>query len=84
MPFQTIVQGIDSDSKLLNSVNGAHTQNVESMRLSAKYQNSKECKTHREMLDSSLCELMWWKQLADKDLFMEIIHQGRLSSIIKQ
>jgi transposase-like protein len=53
---------------------GAHTQNVENSWKNAKMRNKRQHGTHRQMLDSYLCEFMWrQRHHGNNDLFSQII-----------
>ena len=52
---------------------GAHTQNVERSWKSAKERNKRHNGTHRNMLDSYLCEWMWRQRYKNIDLFHHIL-----------
>jgi transposase-like protein len=52
---------------------GAHTQNVERSWKSAKERNKRHNGTHRQMLDSYLCEWMWRQRHRQLNLFDKIL-----------
>ena len=52
---------------------GAHTQHVERSWKSGKERNKRHNGTHRQMLDSYLCEWMWRQRHRDDDLFNQIL-----------
>ena len=52
---------------------GAHTQDVERLWKSAKERNKRHNGTHRNMLDSYLCEWMWRQRYKNIDLFDHIL-----------
>ena len=54
---------------------GAHTQTIERTWRSAKKRNKKQSGTHRQMLDSYLCEFLWRSDVKrrEADAFEEII-----------
>ena len=54
---------------------GAHTQTIERTWRSAKKRNKKNSGTHRQMLDSYLCEFLWRSDVKrrEADAFEEII-----------
>ena len=54
---------------------GAHTQTIERTWRSAKKRNKKQSGTHRQMLDSYLCEFLWRSDVKRRgaDAFEEII-----------
>ena len=44
---------------IVDTEDGAHTQNIERTWRSAKWRNKKHFGTHRQMIDSYLCEFLW-------------------------
>ena len=57
----------------VDPVTGAHTQNVECSWKNAKMRNKRQHGTHRQMLDSYLCEWMWRQRNRNVNLFDKII-----------
>lgn len=53
----------------VDPLTGAHTQNVENMWSRAKKRNKRHHGTHRQMLDSYLCEFMWLQSLNGREPF---------------
>jgi len=63
----------------VDPITGAHTQNIECHWKNAKRRNKKHHGTHRQMVESYLCEWMWrqrHKDVPDKFLLM-LEHIGR-------
>ena len=52
---------------------GAHTQNIENSWKNAKQRNKRQHGTHRQMLDSYLCEWMWRQRLRNVNLFDQML-----------
>ena len=57
----------------VDPVTGAHTQNVENNWKNAKTRNKRQHGTHRQMIESYLCEYMWRQRHRNNDLFARII-----------
>ena len=66
-------QTVNHSLNFVDPQTGAHTQNVERSWRSAKRRNKRQCGTHRQMLDSYLCEWMWRQRHRDRDLFEHIL-----------
>jgi len=49
-------------------VSGAHTQTIERTWRSAKARNKKQHGTHRQMLDSYLCEFLWREECKNREI----------------
>ena len=60
-----------------------HTQNVERSWKSAKERNKRHNGTHRQMLDSYMCEWMWRKRNANNNLFDQILNDISLFRCLK-
>lgn len=67
---------VNHSLNFVDPVTGVHTQNIERLWESAKERNKKQNGTHRQMLDSYLCEFMWRKrvQTAGLDPFETILN----------
>ena len=66
-------QTVNHSLNFVDPQTGAHTQTVERMWGVAKQRNKKQCGTHRELLDSYLCEFMWRKRIHGQDVFETIL-----------
>ena len=53
---------------------GAHTKNIENLWKNAKQRKKRHHGTHRTMLESCLCEWMWWQRFRNVDLFDQILN----------
>lgn len=71
MGFQHLT--VNHQMNFVDPVTGAHTQKVERSWKSAKRRNKRQNGTHRQMLDSYLCEFMWRKRHQNDDLFDQIL-----------
>ena len=60
---------VNHSENFVNPITGAHSQNVECMWNLAKTRNRKRFGTHRQMLDSYLCEFMWRQRLNGRNPF---------------
>lgn len=57
----------------INPEDHAHTQTIESHWRLAKQRNKKQCGTHRQMIDSYLCEFMYRQRNRNADMFDAIL-----------
>lgn len=64
---------VNHSVNFVDAVTGANTQKIESTWNSAKSRNRRHWGTHRDMLDSYLCEFMWRKRLNGRNPFDVIL-----------
>nr|CAD2179823.1 unnamed protein product [Meloidogyne enterolobii] len=68
---------VNHSVNFIDPVSGAHTQTIERTWRSAKARNKKQHGTHRQMLDSYLCEFLWREECKNReiDTFDKILDQ---------
>ena len=64
---------VNHSENFVNPLTGAHSQTVECMWNLAKSRNRRHFGTHRQMLDSYLCEFMWRQRLNGRNPFDVIL-----------
>ena len=63
---------VNHSMNFVDPITGAHTQSVERSWKSAKERNKRHNGTHRQILDSYLCEWMWDQRHSNVDKFDRI------------
>ncbi|GAA47743.1 hypothetical protein CLF_100748 [Clonorchis sinensis] len=63
---------VNHTENCVDPTTGAHTLTIESLRHVYKMQNKRQCDTHRSLVDSYLCELVWRQKYRKTELLVQI------------